>query len=102
MVYCPKCGAENDDDAAVCKSCGEFLRGTRVRTYRRYKDDDACFGSGRGFSWFGLFFGVVIILAGVIFMYEGQYWWASWENLWPMIVVLFGLLIVFSALSRRR
>jgi uncharacterized membrane protein YvbJ len=101
MVYCPRCGAENEDTAVKCSSCGEPLRRVQTRTYRRYREDDLCFDSRRGFSWFGIFLGVIIIFAGAVLMFEGQYWWASWDNIWPVVVILFGLLIVFNTLSRR-
>ena len=32
MVYCTKCGAENEDDAKTCVSCGEPLQISRVRS----------------------------------------------------------------------
>ncbi len=101
VVYCWKCGAENDDDAVNCKSCGAALRPTPRREYRRRYEDDLCFGSGRGVHIWGVFFGLLIILAGVISLLEGVVWWASWEKLWPFVVILFGLLIIASALSKR-
>ena len=32
MVYCPKCGTKNEDDATFCKSCGASLTGSRQNT----------------------------------------------------------------------
>lgn len=101
MIYCWKCGAENDDDAASCKSCGASLRRAPVRTYRRWYEEDLCFRPGRGIYFLGVFFGLLIILAGVISLLQGFVWWASWEKLWPFVVILFGLLIVVSALWKR-
>ncbi|UCH56725.1 MAG: hypothetical protein JSV18_05045 [Candidatus Bathyarchaeota archaeon] len=100
MVYCTKCGVENEDDALNCKNCGESLKPRRVRRYRR-RDDDLCFGP-RGGSWIGVFIGLLIIVAGVSQLFQGTFWWASWDRLWPFLVILFGLMIVVSVVYRRR
>jgi len=101
LVYCWKCGAENDDDAVNCKDCGTSLRAPSRRAYRRRYEDDLCFEPTRGLSLLGIFFGLLIILAGVISLLEGFVWWASWDRLWPFVVILFGLLIIISALLKR-
>lgn len=101
MVYCWKCGAENDDEAVNCKSCGASLRPPIRRVHRRRYEDDLCFGQRRKFPLIGVFFGLLLILAGVISLLEGLVWWASWERLWPFVVILFGLLIIVGALSKR-
>jgi len=36
LRYCPKCGAENSDDAVFCKSCGEDM--TRTIRYTKPRD----------------------------------------------------------------
>ena len=102
MVYCTQCGAENEDDAINCKNCGEPL-GEDIRTRRirrRKRDDDLCFGSGGG-SWIGIFIGLMIILAGLSELLQGTFWWASWDRLWPLPVILFGLLIVYNSYTKR-
>jgi len=33
IMYCPGCGAENDDNAYRCVNCGEYLRSTEPRPY---------------------------------------------------------------------
>ncbi len=101
MVYCWKCGAENEEDAESCKSCGANLRPPPRRVYRRRSEDELCFVPGRGVYLFGIFLGILIILAGVISLLERFVWWASWDRLWPFVVILFGLLIIASVLSRR-
>jgi len=104
MVYCTKCGAENEEDAVNCASCGEPLREEiRSRSYRRVskrRDDDLCFGPGGG-SKIGIFIGLMIILAGVSELLQGTYAWARFDNLWPIPVILLGLFIVYNALSKR-
>ena len=101
MVYCSKCGAENEDDALVCKSCGASLRPTTGRVYRRRRDDDLCFGTQKGLPIGGIIFGIIIILVGAISLLERTYWWASWDRLWPLVIIAFGLLIVANTLYKR-
>jgi hypothetical protein len=84
-----------------CKSCGSDLRGPSRRAYRRRYEDDLCFEPVRGLSLLGIFFGVLIVLAGVIWLLEGYVMWVSWERLWPFVVILFGLIIVVSTLAKR-
>jgi hypothetical protein len=43
----------------------------------------------------------MIILAGVSELLQGTFWWATWDNLWPIPVILLGLFIVYNALSKR-
>ena len=102
LVYCTKCGAENEENALNCASCGEPLREEiRSRRYRRRRrDDDLCFGSEGG-SKIGIFIGLMIILAGASELLQGTFWWASWDKLWPIPVILFGLFIVYNAYSKR-
>lgn len=47
-------------------------------------------------------FGIILIVFGVIFMLGSfnLFWWLHWGNLWPLILVAIGVLIILSA--RRR
>ena len=104
MVYCTKCGAENEEDAVNCTSCEaplkEEISSRRYRPVRRRRDDDLCFGSGGG-SKIGIFIGLMIILAGVSELLQGTFWWASWDKLWPIPVILLGLFIIYNAYTKR-
>lgn len=106
LVYCPKCGAKNEDDAKACVKCGAPLYGTRRASRRR---DDACFGSreGRHFEeeCFGLPHGgaIVGLLFGVIILILGAAWVISlslgididvWTFIGPVVVIFIGTLIV--------
>ena len=62
MVTCTKCGAENNDDAKFCNSCGASLRRIERRD-KHHKDE--CFGLPYGGAIFGLFIGFIIIIWGL-------------------------------------
>jgi len=99
MVYCTKCGAENEDEALTCKNCGASLKPPPYRSYTRRYDEDACFGRRGGSTWV-IIFGIFIILVGVTSLLGDIYEWASWDRLWPIFIIGIGLLIVFNALRR--
>lgn len=101
MVYCTKCGTENEDDAVECKSCGEPLRRPAYRTYRRRSEEDICFGTRGGIPIWGILVGLLIVIWGVSNLLGGVYSWAVWDRLWPILIIAFGLIIIFNILSRR-
>jgi uncharacterized membrane protein YvbJ len=105
MVYCTKCGAKNPDDAKVCSQCGASLypvRQERERYYRRYEEE--CFGIPRGGAIVGLAIGVIILLAGLLWLLQEANLIASNISVWPFAAIIFGILIVLGALfgTRRR
>jgi hypothetical protein len=73
MVYCPRCGTKNEDDAVFCKNCGASLRGTAApEEYRRQRDkqcEEDC-GGGSGNRIWRVFWGVIIILIGLAIFFE--------------------------------
>ena len=108
MVYCSKCGTQNSDDAKVCSNCGAPLytvgaqyRGSEREHYRRVEGE--CFGLPNGGMIAGLVFGILIVVVGL-----GLFFQASgvivnfWTYLWPIIIIVFGLLILAGALYGRR
>ena len=49
-------------------------------------------------------FGIVLIVVGILFLL-GSFnllWWFHWGNLWPLIIVAIGVLIILSARRRQR
>jgi hypothetical protein len=102
LVYCTKCGTENTDDANICVNCGASLNPPVYRTERRdwKRNDDMCFG-GRGNKTWPLIIGAFIILIGLSSLLEDTYRWARFDNLWPLMIILIGLIVVTNALKQR-
>ena len=109
MVYCTKCGTQNEEDAAVCVKCGASLAAApawRPERRRREKEEQECFGLPHGGAIAGLVFGALIIIAGILFALQE---WnvieeVNWDNIWPFIIIIFGILVLAGALygySRR-
>jgi len=103
MVYCVKCGAKNPDDAKVCSQCGAPLHLVQkreecfgVERQRRYEAE--CFGIPRGGAIVGIAIGVIIVLAGLLWLIAPE------VSVWPFAVIIFGILILIGALYgiRRR
>jgi uncharacterized membrane protein YvbJ len=100
MVYCTKCGTENEENAETCKNCGASLSPTAYRYRRRDWDpEDACFG-GRNRTMWPIIIGAFLILLGLSSLLEGTFWWASFDNLWPLLIIAVGVLIVSNAMRR--
>jgi len=92
MVYCTKCGAKNEEDAEVCVKCGAPLVTQPPWKRQRRRAEEECFGLPHGGAIVGLIFGIIIILAGLS--------WLLHFEIWPFVVILFGILILAGALYR--
>jgi tetrahydromethanopterin S-methyltransferase subunit E len=104
MVYCSRCGTQNPDTNANCTNCGAPLytvgqnyRGSDREHYRRMEHE--CFGLPNGGMIAGIVFGLIIILAGLGLFLQA---YGIDINFWPLIIVIFGVLIVAGALYNRR
>ena len=98
MVYCTKCGTQNADDARVCSKCGASLYAIGEREHYRRMESE-CFGIPRGGTIVAIAIGVIIVLWGLFAIFAPN------VNVWPIAVIIFGILIVIGALyglSRRR
>ncbi len=108
MVYCSKCGTQNPDTATVCSNCGAPLYtvgqkypGSEREHYRRVENE--CFGLPNGGMIVGLVFGIIIILVGLGFFLQASGYVVNFGSyIWPIILVVFGLLILLGALYGRR
>lgn len=121
MVYCAKCGKKNEVGARYCVKCGADLKLSREKGFERRAEEwgeefgrraeewgeqfgkrveKGCFGLPHGGAIVGLIIGAIIVLVGLSWLvgaYLGRY-------IWPLVVVVFGILIVAGALyglSRR-
>jgi len=96
MVYCTKCGTKNEEDAAVCVKCGASLVAYPPWRRARPRPEEECFGLPHGGAIAGLVIGIIIILVGLSSLLH--------IDIWPLIIIIFGILIVAGALygySRR-
>jgi uncharacterized membrane protein YvbJ len=102
MVYCTKCGTKNEDTALVCVNCGASLEtGTTVsRKYERRHVESECFGLPHGGAIVGIVIGVIILLWGGFWFAQEVGWVKTVPSLWPIIIIILGLLIVLGALYR--
>jgi uncharacterized membrane protein YvbJ len=120
MVYCVKCGTKNPDDAKVCSKCGAPLYaageeaqerrterecfGTRMGREPRRRVEEECFGIPKGGAVVGLAIGIIILLAGCIWLMQQAGVIPTTVQAWPFAVIIFGILIIIGALYgfRRR
>jgi len=99
MVYCTKCGAKNEEDAAVCVKCGAPLVAPARPPWRRERlrpAEEECFGLPHGGAIIGLVIGIIIILVGLSMLPGieiGKY-------IGAVLVIIFGILILAGALYR--
>lgn len=98
MVYCSKCGTDNEENTKFCIKCGAPLYPERVGRIRPERRDE-CFGLPRGGAIFGLVIGLIIILVGLRDL-------LGWRiDMGPFVAIIIGILFLAGALyglSRRR
>ena len=100
MVYCTKCGTNNEEDAVVCAKCGAPLVTQPPWRRERRRAEEECFGLPHGGAIVGLVIGIIIILVGVSSLLKIE--WGDY--LWALIIIVVGILMVAGALysySRR-
>ncbi|MDD3985771.1 MAG: zinc ribbon domain-containing protein [Methanobacterium sp.] len=109
MVYCRKCGIKNNNNAEYCSKCGVSLKENNSNYYRdRYHRQKNGYHTGEGY--FGLPYGNLIggVIAGIFFILFGTsafYGFDFWDHIWPIIIVIFGILFIAGAIfnyPRRR
>ena len=102
MVFCSKCGTKNEDTAEYCVKCGAKLKASTEKSLEKRIEEGAeefgkraeqeCFGLPHGGTIIGLIIGIIIILVGVTSLAGIDL------KLWPLIIVIFGLLIFGGAI----
>ncbi len=100
MVYCSKCGTQNEDTAEYCVKCGANLRtGTYAsRTYERKKMEKECFGLPHGGAIVGLAIGIIIVLWGLSTLAHQMGWITQSFDLWWIVIIIFGVLLIAGAI----
>ena len=102
MVYCPKCGTQNDDTAEFCTKCGASLQ-TKTDSYRRRerrKAEQECFGLPHGGAIAGIVLGAIVLLWGISMLLQQTGIITTSINFWYIIIIVVGVLIVAGALYK--
>ena len=104
MVYCPKCGTKNEDTADFCVKCGASLQTGTVasRRYERRKTEQECFGLPHGGAIAGIIIGAIILLWGISMLLQQAGIIAETLNVWYIVIILIGVLIIAGAIYRTR
>lgn len=108
MTYCQYCGTKNNKNAKICKKCGEKLypgektelgRGLGTAEHRERQAQE-CFGVPRLGAMIGVAIGLLVILFGAGIILSRHY--GTQIEIWPLAIVIFGLMVVAAALSALR
>jgi uncharacterized membrane protein YvbJ len=119
LANCSKCGTKNKEDAKFCSKCGASLEASGEKSFEERAEkwgeefgkraeewgeqfgkraEKECFGLPHGGAIFGLFIGVIIVLAGLIFILQEMGMVGGGLNvLPPFFVIAFGVLFVAGA-----
>ncbi len=108
MVYCPRCGTKNEEDAKYCTKCGAAISPIKDKEKRgdtcfgkpEKRMEEECFGIPYGGAIAGIIFGTFIILLGFAIAFGLHIW--RWIG--PLIVIAIGVLVIVVVISgfRRR
>ena len=77
-------------------SCGAELYPEKInkREYREKEAEEECFGLPYGRAIVGIIIGIIIIIAGVSWLTNINI------DMWPAIVIIFGVLIIAGVISK--
>jgi uncharacterized membrane protein YvbJ len=102
LVYCTKCGTKNEDTAVACVKCGASLQTGTVesRRYERRRREGECFGLPHGGAIAGIVIGALILLWGFMELAKQQGWITQDINIWWLIVIIIGVLMIVGAIYR--
>ena len=93
MVYCQICGAELDEGAKYCSSCGASVTEPRSVALERQKRgrQEACFGPpGSVTGLLGAISGGVFLI-GLAVLWYYNYWWPGILFLIAIMMIIGGL-----------
>jgi uncharacterized membrane protein YvbJ len=102
LVYCPKCGTQNEDTADFCVKCGASLQTGTVasRRHERRKAEQECFGLPHGGAIAGIVLGVLILIWGATMLLQQAGYISQTINFWYIIIIIIGILIVSGAIYK--
>lgn len=43
--------------------------------------------------------GIILILLGMVFLFDELFWWFDWDYVWPLLIVGAGVLMIFHSLK---
>ncbi|UCG71241.1 MAG: zinc ribbon domain-containing protein [Thermoplasmata archaeon] len=105
IVYCQRCGKQNEDGAQFCNKCGASLVGPRVDYKKRREEecDEECAASGRSAP---AFWGILVLLVGLLILIEviknifedDLPEWFMGLNLWWLIGLVIALAIILAGI----
>ena len=107
MVYCTKCGTQNEEDTKFCVNCGAALHPEKKEEKRgdtcfgERRAEEECFGLPYGGAIAGIIVGIFIIILGLAVALGQDI--GRWTG--PFVLLVIGVLIVAGALyklSRRK
>lgn len=124
MVYCTKCGTKNEKEAEYCTKCGAKLDVSREKRLERRAEEwgedlgrraeewgeqfgkrmeDECFGLPHGGAIVGIVIGIMIIIIAISLipgLIPTEVRQVTDPLFWPVIVIVFGVLIIAGALYK--
>ncbi len=114
MPYCQNCGTKNEEGVEFCSNCQQPLYDTRRRRtrhdgcYGEEREEQECFGLPHGGIIFGIFFGLILLIAGVVLILQnvlGIPVNVNGQLIGPVVLIAIAILIIAGAiyqLGRRK
>jgi uncharacterized membrane protein YvbJ len=104
MVYCQRCGKQNEEAAQFCNKCGANLKGP-PRQWDKKKEDqceEECQGGSKENK---AFWGIIVLLIGIWIIFEfgiknipGRPSWVDNFEFWWIIPVVIGIAILVAGI----
>ena len=111
MPYCQNCGTKNDEGIEFCVNCHNPLYDTRRRRARRdgcygaESPEQECFGLPHGGIIVGIFFGLLLLIVGVVLILQnvlGIPMNVNGQLVGPVVLIVIAILIIAGAIYQIR
>lgn len=105
MVYCQRCGKQNEEGAEFCNKCGANLKGPHRQFDKKREDqcEEECQSSSKKEN--KAFWGIIVLLIGIWIIFEfgiknipGLPAWVDNFEFWWIIPVIIGLAILVAGI----